>query len=150
MFLKKITPLTPMCEGRLFSRYHLHYADWAAYLVSLNAGYVDAYCMSVLRTCPVYNQVSRIRIPIWFMTGFLSCDTFSLPAPKLPSMVSLRKRLPAHKHFSLAVSAIYSSSSQPLTGFYHNENFFSCQECFIIPRQVLLLSQFTAAFYSLL
>jgi len=74
-----------MCEGRSFSRYHLHYPEKTSvipvYLLSLNAGYVKTYTAasaSVLHFC---------------------ISAFSFPAPKLPSAV-LHLKMPFNLRFS--------------------------------------------------
>lgn len=71
-----------MCEGRSFSRYHLHYPEKTSvipvYLLSLNAGYVK----------PTQQHLHLFCI-----------SAFSFPAPKLPSAV-LHLKMPFSLRFS--------------------------------------------------
>ena len=76
-----------MCEGRSFSRYHLHYPEKTSvipvYLLSLNAGYVKTYAAASVSVL--------IALP--------EIIAFSLPAPKLPSAV-LHLKMPFSLRFS--------------------------------------------------
>ena len=106
-----------MCEGRSFSRYHLHYPEKTSvipvYLLSLNAGYVKTYTAasaSVLHFC--------FQFPCSLATFCSPPSEYAFqPALLLRLCISLCQRRSA-----------YSSYSTPLPCSYYNEIFFFCQD----------------------